>query len=79
MAFQVTLTGVSKTDQSLTVEVLYEDTDSGFSLKKVLNFNNSAVTVQQVKDEAIKDGTVYKTVQSTEATLKAAIGTVVTI
>ena len=80
MSFTATLTNIERVDQSLNVEVLFEDSATGFANKRVFNFNNAdSITLPEIRTKVIEQGTIYKNALSTESTLKNNIGTKITI
>jgi len=80
MAFTATLTEVQTADQTLNIEVLYQDTVSGWEIRRVFNFQDgAAVTIAEIVAEVRRVGLLYKNGRTNLATLRASIGTVLTI
>ena len=80
MAFIAKLTNIERADVTLNVEIEYRDETSGWTIKRVLNFNNGdTITIADIRNEVIKIGTIYKNAIAKEATLIANIGMEITI
>ena len=80
MAFIAKLTNIERVDVTLNVEIEYRDEVSGWTTKRVLNFNNGdTVTIADIRAEVTRIGTIYKNAIAKEATLKANIGTEIII
>jgi len=80
MAFIAKLTDIKRADTTLNVEIEYKDDVTGWTVKRVLNFQNGdSVTITEIRNEVIRIGTIYKNAIAKEATLKSNIGTEITI
>ncbi len=78
MASKAKITDVSRSDQTLNVEVEFSDTVSGFLNKRVFNFHSSA-TFPDVQTEIKRVGQEYRDSLVLEANLKGKVGTEVII
>lgn len=75
MAFKAKLTNIQRTDQTMNVEVEYSDDSTGFSMKRVFNFQDAATLTQaEIVTQVRLVGQQYKDAQAKESTLKSAIG-----
>lgn len=80
MAFIAKLINIERADQTLNVEVEYRDEASGWNTKRVFNFQNGdTITLAEIRNQVITTGQVYKAAIAKENTLKANIGTEITI
>lgn len=78
MAFTATITDAHRSDNTLTVEVLF-DNGVGWSERRQLNFNDPNPKLVDVQAQIIALGTAIKASQAGEAVYKGRIGTVIPI
>lgn len=74
----VTITNVQRIDKTFNVEYSIDD-DNGFTEKKVMNFNDPKVTVDEIIDEIKKESIIYKDVNTNTEVLNQLIGLVISV